>query len=503
MKTLLKHLTFTFLLGWLFVTQVWAQSPAAFKYQAVIRDASNAPITGQLVSIRISILDGSETGPIVYQEFHQATTSAIGLVALNIGEGANLSGLFEEIDWKNGDHYLQVEVDQAGGVSYQLLGASRLLSVPYAIFADKAGSVDLIAGEGILIDGNEISNAKPSLWQLDSNVVFVDTTQTVAIGISDSVFTDSTSLVPEDAKLFVNGNIRIADDSALLGVGEIVGSRGINFSADSDREGDIRLASNGRVTFEKEVGITQTFSFIDLNIRNQAGNSTVLQVEDTSGRDIFEVGRGRNVGINRITNNVTLQVRSKDDLGTANSIIANFEKANGDNVFQVQNDNDVVVTGDFSVNSGNKNFILDHPLDPANKILAHNAVESPDHVTYYHGTVQLDGNGQAMVSMPSYFEALNTDFHYQLTCIGGFAPVYVAQEVSNNQFAIAGGQPGMKVSWQISAKRDDPWAHDHPYQAEMDKEPSEKGLYYYPQGYGKDRQFKIGSTSNEENGIER
>ena len=342
MKTLLKHLTFTFLLGWLFVTQVWAQSPAAFKYQAVIRDASNAPITGQLVSIRISILDGSETGPIVYQEFHQATTSAIGLVALNIGEGANLSGLFEEIDWKNGDHYLQVEVDQAGGVSYQLLGASRLLSVPYAIFADKAGSVDLIAGEGILIDGNEISNAKPSLWQLDSNVVFVDTTQTVAIGISDSVFTDSTSLVPEDAKLFVNGNIRIADDSALLGVGEIVGSRGINFSADSDREGDIRLASNGRVTFEKEVGITQTFSFIDLNIRNQAGNSTVLQVEDTSGRDIFEVGRGRNVGINRITNNVTLQVRSKDDLGTANSIIANFEKANGDNVFQVQNDNDVV-----------------------------------------------------------------------------------------------------------------------------------------------------------------
>ncbi|MEM9986650.1 MAG: hypothetical protein AAF804_16285, partial [Bacteroidota bacterium] len=231
MKNLSKHLIFILTLGCLLSALAFAQSPAAFKYQAVIRDASNTPLTGQLVSIRISILEGSETGNLVYQEFHQPTTSAIGLVALNIGEGANLSGLFEEIDWKGGDHYLQVEVDQAGGVNYEWLGASRLLSVPYAIFADKAGSVDLVAGEGILIAGNEISNAKPSLWQLDSNVVFVDTAQIVAIGISDSIFTDSSSAVPEDAKLFVNGNIRMAEDSALLGVGEIVGSEGINFSA--------------------------------------------------------------------------------------------------------------------------------------------------------------------------------------------------------------------------------------------------------------------------------
>ena len=52
----------------------------------------------------------------------------------------------------------------------------------------------------------------------------------------------------------------------------------------------------------------------------------------------------------------------------------------------------------------------------------------------------------------------------------------------------------MKVSWQVSARRDDPWAHDHPYQAEQDKEPQEKGLYYYPEGYGKGRAFKIGSN---------
>ena len=490
MKTFPKQLMCSFAFVLLLVSQAMAQSPEAFKYQAVVRDANNAPITEQTVSIRISILESSATGAVVYQEAHSPTSSAIGLIALNIGEGTVLSGVFADIKWESYEHFLQVEVDQYGGSNYEWLGTSQLLSVPYALFAKEAGSVNLIAGNGISIDNNEISNISPSLWQLDSNFVFVDSNQ-VAIGINDS------TPLPDDAQLFVNGNVRIAEDSAIFGLGEVVGVSGISFSADTSRDEDVKLLSNGRVIFEEEVGINQVFSFVDLNVRNQPGNSTVFQVEDTTGSDLFEVGRNGNVGINQITNNVTLQVQNKT-AGT-NNIILNVEKANGDNVFQVQADNDVVVTGDFSVNSGNKNFILDHPLDPANKILAHNAVESPDHVTYYDGTVQLDANGKAVVNLPSYFEALNTDFNYQLTCVGAFAQVYVAKEIHNNQFTIAGGQAGMKVSWQVSARRDDPWAHDHPYQAEKEKKPEVKGKYYYPEGYGKGRAFKIGSNSTKGN----
>jgi len=256
------------------------------------------------------------------------------------------------------------------------------------------------------------------------------------------------------------------------------------------------ISGNGRVTFAEEVGINQAFSFVDLNVRNQPGNSTVFQVEDTTGTDLFEVGRNGNVGINQLTNNVTLQVQNKS-VGD-NNIIANFERANGDNVLQIQDDRQVVVTGDFFVNSGNKNFILDHPLDPANKTLAHNAVESPDHVTYYDGTIRLNESGEAVVKLPSYFEALNSDYNYQLTCVGGFAQVYIKTEISNNQFTIAGGLAGMKVSWQVSARRDDPWAHDHPYQAEEDKDPVDKGKYYYPEGYGKGDAFKIGMEEPKE-----
>ncbi|MEO0473878.1 MAG: hypothetical protein AAF206_29990, partial [Bacteroidota bacterium] len=235
MKNFLKVFMCSFaLVSLLFIQQASAQSPEAFKYQAVLRDASYAPLTDQYVSIRISILEGSAVGPVVYQEFHTPTTSSIGLVSLNIGEGNVLSGVFGAIEWDDFHHYLQVEVDQAGGTSYEPLGVSQLLSVPYALFAKKAGTVHVEAGDGIDITGATISNSKPSLWQLDSNIVFVDTNQ-VGIGLTDS------TVFPDEALLFVNGNVQIADDSSLLGVGQIKGASGISFAANPTRSDDMVL----------------------------------------------------------------------------------------------------------------------------------------------------------------------------------------------------------------------------------------------------------------------
>jgi hypothetical protein len=145
----------------------------------------------------------------------------------------------------------------------------------------------------------------------------------------------------------------------------------------------------------------------------------------------------------------------------------------------------VVVNGNFSVN-GSKAFVIDHPLDPANKLLYHFAVESPEVRNQYEGMVTLDQDGRAVVQLPDYFDALNANegIHYQLTCVGGYAPVYVAQEVAGNQFTIAGGSPGLKVSWQISALRDDPYLRDNRVETETDKTGDEIGRYWYPAGYG-------------------
>ncbi|MEO8605802.1 MAG: hypothetical protein ABI629_24750 [bacterium] len=132
------------------------------------------------------------------------------------------------------------------------------------------------------------------------------------------------------------------------------------------------------------------------------------------------------------------------------------------------------------LSAGTKLFKIDHPLDPENKYLMHASVESSDLKNLYDGIVVLDANGEARVELPDWFEALNRDFRYQLTCIGGFAPVYVADELKEAHFRIAGGTPGLKVSWLVTGIRHDTFAVDHPLVVEADKTAAERDQYLYP-----------------------
>lgn len=199
-------------------------------------------------------------------------------------------------------------------------------------------------------------------------------------------------------------------------------------------------------------------------------------------------------GVNYAYANVSMSVFNKGKY----PFIFSAVNSNQSPILSVGEDASVNVYGSFSVANGSKNFILDHPLDPANKSLAHNAVEGPDYITFYHGTVALDADGSAWAQLPDYFEALNKDFHYQLTCVGGYAPVFVEKEIAGNRFKIAGGHAGMKVCWQVTATRNDPWAQGHPYQAEISKENENAGKYWYPEGYGQSREARMYSLQKRE-----
>jgi hypothetical protein len=142
-----------------------------------------------------------------------------------------------------------------------------------------------------------------------------------------------------------------------------------------------------------------------------------------------------------------------------------------------------VFNGTVSKTAGT--FKIDHPLDPDNKFLYHSFVESPDMMNIYNGIVVLNDKGEATVELPSYFEALNMDPRYQLTCVGGFAPVYVSEEIHGNRFAIAGGKPGLKVSWQVTGIRQDAYAKAHRIVPEVAKSPTEKGKLLHPVEQGR------------------
>lgn len=141
------------------------------------------------------------------------------------------------------------------------------------------------------------------------------------------------------------------------------------------------------------------------------------------------------------------------------------------------------VTGTLSKGAGS--FKIDHPLDPKNKYLYHSFVESPDMMNVYNGVIELGSDGSAVVKLPSYFEALNRDFRYQLTSIGMAQPdLHIALEVANNEFVVSGGKPYGKVSWQVTGIRKDPFANAHRIIPEVEKEPEMKGYYLHPIEYG-------------------
>jgi len=154
---------------------------------------------------------------------------------------------------------------------------------------------------------------------------------------------------------------------------------------------------------------------------------------------------------------------------------------------------DVDVTGGVYKSRGG--FKIDHPLDPANKYLYHSFVESPDMKNVYDGNVILDGSGSAWITLPDYFGVLNRDFRYQLTAIGAPGPnLYIAQEIANNRFQIAGGAPGGKVSWQVTGIRQDALARAHPIIPEVPKTGDERGKYLHPVEYGMPKSMGIAES---------
>jgi len=133
---------FTILIAQMILSGLIAQSPEKMSYQAIIRNSSNQLVTNQAVGMKISVLQGTSTGTIVYQEIYNPDpqTNANGLVSIEIGGGIPITGNFSSIDWASGPYFLKTETDPTGGTNYTITGISQLLSVPYALYAEKAGS---------------------------------------------------------------------------------------------------------------------------------------------------------------------------------------------------------------------------------------------------------------------------------------------------------------------------------------------------------------------------
>ena len=133
----------------LFISLIsFAQVPQGISYQAIALNTSGNPVVSSNVRLRLSVLDASSSGTVLYSETHLKTTNAQGLFNLVIGQGTVVSGVFNTINWALNTKFLKVEMDATGGTTYVLVGTTQLLSVPYALAAD---SLVTSAGEGITL----------------------------------------------------------------------------------------------------------------------------------------------------------------------------------------------------------------------------------------------------------------------------------------------------------------------------------------------------------------
>lgn len=124
------------------ISGLWAQTPQAVQYQAVVRNPDGEILKNQKVGYEISIISGSISGTPVYTETHIDTTDSFGVSNLVIGKGIPVTGTFDNIDWGNNDYFVKVSIDIYGGTSYTVMGTSQLMSVPYALYAEDANTLD-------------------------------------------------------------------------------------------------------------------------------------------------------------------------------------------------------------------------------------------------------------------------------------------------------------------------------------------------------------------------
>ena len=202
MKKTFTLLVFVLLAGsLLFPCQVSAQAPEKMSYQAVIRNAGDQLVTSQEIGVRVSILQNSIDGTVVYQEIYNPNpeTNNNGLLTIEIGAGVPLTGTFSEIDWSDGPYFLETEIDPSGGTTYTISGTNQLLSVPYALYS---GTAEILTGE---INESQISDLQNYLIT-EADPVFEAWDRSAGIEITESQITDLQDYLTEETDPLFTGS---------------------------------------------------------------------------------------------------------------------------------------------------------------------------------------------------------------------------------------------------------------------------------------------------------
>ena len=515
----LRNLNLLLFMLVLWTSSVFAQIPQLISYQGMLTAPDGSPVSGEQ-SILFSLYDDSTGGTLLWSET-RAVTVTEGLFSLLLGTVTPIP--FSAFDTTA--VYLGLTV----GVDPEMVPRSRLVSMAYAFQsynasmlggkpassfveqgADTSISTDMIKDDAVTADKigpsfihsiDGVSNGNGDVDLVPGNYIEItpdDGANTITIGLTDIGGGGGT------------GGDNLGNHQAEMNI--VMGSYFI--SGDGDSEG-IRIQNDGDVNVNKTLfvaGQVRSTGAIRAGTTSYSGAGSVVAEKNIVAGGAMEISsniQSLNGWVG--TGSLSRWTRGSGDVGATsdlladdgiygNSLYVNTSALTGGSVYGalgwtgygVYGRNTSGYAGYFSGKlkctgtfyKGGGGFQIDHPLDPEKKYLNHSFVESPDMMNVYNGNAVCDDNGEIVVTLPDYFESLNRDFRYQLTCIGGFSQIYIAEEIANRRFTIAGGTPGLKVSWQVTGIRKDPYAEANRIPVEVDKPDNEQGKYMHPEAYG-------------------
>jgi hypothetical protein len=476
-----------------------ALAQEAISFQGRLTTPDGAPVADGSHSVRFQLFDQATEGSALWEESHTVTTED-GVFSTLLGTETSL-----DLDAFETMPYLALTAD---GVALE--PRVPLTAVPYAMKSYRLDEAALVAGanvsitqraDGALQIGSTSGGGTGGLTSVATDATMEgDGTSGAPLGLADGSVTGvklSNNAIVAGQNVEVvrrgNGSVEVSSvnasvnsDATLSGNGSSSTPLGLADGAvtgvkiaDGSVTGD-KLADDA-VTEQKLADGAVTEQKLVVPLHLTGGPAAVVRGTNDSGTNGY---LGQNTyGVLGQSSGGTRQ----GGLGSASYGVFGFSNISGHAGYF---DGKVHVNGMFSKNGGS--FKIDHPLDPAGKYLSHSFVESPDMKNVYDGNVTTDANGEAIVTLPDYFEALNRDFRYQLTAIGAPGPnLYIAEEISGNRFKIAGGTSGMKVSWQVTGIRQDAWAEENRIVVEEVKSAKEQGFYLHPTLFGQPPQRSV------------
>ncbi len=194
-----------FLTLFIYNSFIFSQTPQGINYQAVAYKSTGAIVVSGTIKIRLSILNSTSTGTVLYTELHTKTTTAQGLYNLVIGQGTSPTGTFASIPWGIGNKFLKVELDPLGLATpnYTATGTSQLMSVPYALYSENSKIAENINPANSIKTINNIAGLRNISGSNNGDIVFVRGYYTNNDGGGGNFIWNSTSSVLDNNGIII------------------------------------------------------------------------------------------------------------------------------------------------------------------------------------------------------------------------------------------------------------------------------------------------------------